>query len=386
MEQKEQIIDRFRNARTAALLELDKLKKEQVKIVGYYCTYTPVELVLAAGAVPLRLGYSADQYIQQGEFHLPRNLCPLVKSNFGEAVSGTSPYFQAVDIVIWETTCDGKKKMYEYLREYKPTCILQLPQTSSGTEEKLLWQNAILGLKSFLEQQLAVEITDERLIAAIKQKNRHRQALQDLFKLWRTRPGALRSAELFSVLANFDYRLDQDKALEDVDELLQHLQNEPPAAYSAQPGLPRILLTGCPLVEKLDRMVNIIEDAGGELVCLETCDWLKGTRNLVQEDTEPLSAIAEKYLQIPCPVMTPNTNRKALIAQLIDDYQIDGVIDFVLPACLTYSVEAVPMERFVKGRNTGYLRLESNLTPADNGQLSTRVGAFIEMLSQRRKP
>jgi len=291
-----------------------------------------------------------------------------------------------VDVIIGETTCDGKKKMYEYLREFKPTHIMQLPQTNSGTEETLLWQNEVLRLKKFLEQAFEVEITGNRLKAAIRQKNQHRLALQEFFTLWRAQPGALRNAEVYSVLANFGYRLDQAKALEDIYVLIQVLKNEPQEAYPKQPNSPRILLTGCPLGEKLDSMINIVEGVGGELVCIENCDWLKGSQDLVNEDTEPLSAIADKYLQIPCPVMTPDNNRKALIARLIDDNQIDGVIDFVLQACLTYSVETVPMERFVKAKNTGYLRLESNLSPADTGQLSTRVGAFIEMLSKRRKP
>ncbi|MDD4238466.1 MAG: double-cubane-cluster-containing anaerobic reductase [Desulfotomaculaceae bacterium] len=381
MEQKEQIISRFRNARANAVSELNKFKKKCIQIVGYYCAYTPAELILAAGAIPLRLCNSSDQYVQEGEIHLPRNLCTIVKSSFGEAVSSKSPYFKAADLIIGETTCDGKKKMFEYLRDIKPTYIMQLPQKSAGNEEFLLWKNEVLRLKMVLEQKFDVEITDDKLKDAIKQKNVQRLALKELYEQWRKHPEALHSSEIYSVLGNFDYRLDREKALEDIYDMIRYIKSEISNAAMNEHKAPRILLTGCPLGEKMDRMVNIVEEAGGNLVCIETCDWMKGAEELIDEEMEPYSAIAEKYLQMPCPVMSPNHNRMALLERLIDDYQVDGVIDFVLQACLTYSVETVPLKRFVKNKKRiGYMVLETNLTQSDSGQLSTRVGAFIEML------
>ncbi|MCG9967408.1 2-hydroxyacyl-CoA dehydratase family protein [Pelotomaculum terephthalicicum JT] len=383
MEQKKQIIDRFKNARSDAVQELNRLKKEGAKIAGYYCTYTPTEIILAAGAVPLRLCNSSDQYVQEGEVHLPRNLCAIVKSSFGEAVSGKSPYFEAADLVVGETTCDGKKKMYEYLRELKPTHIMQLPQKNTGHEESLLWINEMRRLKSRLEQEFEVDITIAKLKDAIKQKNSQRLAVKEFYEDWRAHPGVLMSSEAYSILGNFDYRLDREKALEDLYAMIRHIKSGPPDAdVKEYDNSPRILLTGCLLGEKMTGIINIIEKAGGNIVCVETCDWLKGTGGLVNEDMEPFSAIAEKYLRIPCPVMSPNHNRMELVARLIDDYQVDGVIDFVLRACLTYSVETVPLRRLVKDKkHTGYMSLETNLAHSESGQLNTRVSAFIEMLS-----
>src|SRR5699024_2604703 len=107
------IMDRFINARSNSIEQINKLKEKDTKLVGTYCTFSPVELILAIGAKPIRLCNTNENYLIEGEIHLPRNLCQVVKSSYGEAVSEVSPYFESVDLIIGETTCDGKKKMFE---------------------------------------------------------------------------------------------------------------------------------------------------------------------------------------------------------------------------------------------------------------------------------
>lgn len=110
---------------------LAKEAKEQgKKIVGYYCVFSPIELIEAAGAIPVGLCATKQEPIAEAEKVLPRNLCPLVKSSYGFAVSGKCPFFTFSDMVLAETTCDGKKKMYELLAEHKPMIVLDIPNTT----------------------------------------------------------------------------------------------------------------------------------------------------------------------------------------------------------------------------------------------------------------
>ena len=110
------------------LVDIEKAKEEGVKVAGLYCLYAPVELVVAAGAVPVSLCGTRNEPIAAAEKILPRNLCPLIKSSFGFAVTDSCPFFHASDLVIAETTCDGKKKMFELLKAYRPVHVMQLPQ------------------------------------------------------------------------------------------------------------------------------------------------------------------------------------------------------------------------------------------------------------------
>ncbi|NMA86437.1 MAG: 2-hydroxyacyl-CoA dehydratase [Tissierellia bacterium] len=341
----------------------------------------PIELILASGAKSIRLCDTTDNHILEGEVYLPRNLCNIVKSSYGEAISGKSPYFNAVDLIVGETTCDGKKKMLEYLRDVKPTFVMQLPQRNEGEEEYLLWKNEIKRLRKELEQKFDVEITNGMLQNAIKKKNEERLILKKLHESWLDNPTILSTSDIYSILSNFNYRMDKELALEDIKEVINIIKNEPISNNYKKSKAPRILLTGCHLGEKMDRIIDIIEESGGNIACIETCDWMKVNEDLVREDIDPIDALTEKYLNIACPVMTPNYNRFNLISKIIDDYGINGVINLVFQACLTYSVESIPLKRFVtEDKDIAYMNIETNLTKSDVGQLRTRAEAFIEMM------
>ena len=125
-------IERFKNITDRNVLALQEAKQAGKKVVGQYCIYSPLEIALAAGAVPVSLCGTKNDSIPAAESMLPRSLCPLIKSSFGFALEDSCPYLAASDIVIADTTCDGKKKMFELLAERKPMFILQLPQIQNG--------------------------------------------------------------------------------------------------------------------------------------------------------------------------------------------------------------------------------------------------------------
>ena len=81
---------------------------------------------MAAGAIPVGLCSFSDETIAEAEQDLPRNLCPLVKSSYGFAKTQKCPYFYFSDLIIGETTCDGKKKMYEMLGEIKDLSLIHI--------------------------------------------------------------------------------------------------------------------------------------------------------------------------------------------------------------------------------------------------------------------
>ena len=102
---------------------------------------------------------------------------------------------------------------------------------------------------------------------------------------------------------------------------------------------------------------------------------------LIDESAEDIyEAIAERYLQIGCSVMTPNKNRYELLGRLIEEYKVDGVVEMTLQACHTYNVEARSIEKFVKGKGVPYIHVETDYSQEDIGQLNTRMTAFVEML------
>jgi benzoyl-CoA reductase/2-hydroxyglutaryl-CoA dehydratase subunit BcrC/BadD/HgdB len=110
------------------LADIEEAKQAGRSVIGFYCLYSPTEIAVAADAIPLPLCGTRNDPIGAAEEILPRNLCPLIKSSFGFAVTDTCPFFRFSDIIVGDTTCDGKKKMFELLSRYKPPMCCNCPK------------------------------------------------------------------------------------------------------------------------------------------------------------------------------------------------------------------------------------------------------------------
>ena len=165
----------FGEARQNGFLKVKNIKDNGGKVAGVFCTFTPLEILDAAGFTPVSLCGMSGETIPAAEAHLPKNLCPLIKSSYGFAVSDKCPYTYFSDIIVGETTCDGKKKMYELLNEIRPTYILHLPQ---GERENALdeWTAELRRFKKLLEAKFGAAITDDALRRAAIQRNEERRA------------------------------------------------------------------------------------------------------------------------------------------------------------------------------------------------------------------
>ncbi|MGC8491740.1 MAG: 2-hydroxyacyl-CoA dehydratase, partial [Syntrophobacteraceae bacterium] len=165
----------FHNAGERFLADVGELQDAGAKVAGIYCLFAPVELVRATGAIPVGLCGKRERPIAHAERTLPPNLCPLIKSSYGYAATDTCPYFSASDFLIGETTCDGKKKMYEFLGRIKPLHLMHLPYSLTESHAVRFWHEEILRLGSFLEQFTGRSIERDHLQFQIRVHNRIRK-------------------------------------------------------------------------------------------------------------------------------------------------------------------------------------------------------------------
>ena len=143
-------------------------------VVGILCEYTPRELIMAASGVPICLCGGSAKTIPAAEEHLPANLCPLIKSTYGYHVLRSNPFLEMADLVVGETTCDGKKKMYELMSESRPMYVIELPHKADRPDSFNYWLRELDDLRAFLSRRFEVDITDDKLRAAIAALNRER--------------------------------------------------------------------------------------------------------------------------------------------------------------------------------------------------------------------
>ena len=116
------------------------------------------------------------------------------------------------------------------------------------------------------------------------------------------------------------------------------------------------------------------------VVAFENCGNLKSSTDLVDESRPPMEAIADRYLNIPCSCMSPNPRRLEFLSRFREEYAVDGVVDVILQACHTYAVESFSVREHLKGLGIPYIAVETDYSQGDEGQLSTRLNAFLEML------
>jgi len=146
----------------------------------------------------------------------------------------------------------------------------------------------------------------------------------------------------------------------------------------------RVLITGTPMALPNWKLHDIIEKAGAVVVGEEMCTGSRYYQDLVSESADSLDAmiddIAAKYLDINCACFTPNQGRLEDVVRMAKDLGADGVIDYSLNFCGTYQIEAHAVEAAVRSAGLPVLRIETDYSMEDVGQLSTRVEAFLEML------
>jgi len=375
-----EIFEEFAEGRRNAFIKAKELKDKDIPLIGVFCTYFPQEIALAMGAATVSLCATSDETIADAEQDLPRNLCPLIKSSYGFAKTDKCPFFFFSDLIVGETTCDGKKKMYEYLSDYKPVHVMELPNSQSEAGLKL-WKDEIIKLKTTLEEMFGAKISEDDIRKAIKIKNNERKALKKFYELGKNEPVAMLGQDIFSVMNGTTFSFDKEEIPKQMDELIEkiNLEYEAEKKYESKP---RILITGCPIGGAAEKVIKAIEDNGAYVVAFENCSVAKAVDELVdEENSDVYDALSRKYLSIGCSCMSPNPNRVKLLNKMIDEYKVDAVIDVILTACHTYSVETLSIKRFVNNeKNKPYMSVETDFSTNDIGQLNTRMAAFIEML------
>ena len=371
-------VEDFFNIRQENIIRMKEAKEKGAKVVGIYCTYCPQELILAAKAIPVGLCGTKEEPIAAAEETLPRNLCPLIKSSYGFAATDTCPFFHFSDLVIGETTCDGKKKLSEIMNEIKPVYVMQLPQVQDTEEAISQWANELRRLRSYLEETLEVTITDEDIWEAIKTINRETKATKGVCDLNQMDPPPLSGLDLLTVTWSRGFSIDKNEVINMLDSFKDNVVIPEADSNSKKP---RVLLTGCPVGLGTEKVITIVDELGANVVAMENCSGYKTLELLNDESlSDPIEALARKYLQIPCSCMSPNPYRIELIQRMIEDFKVDAVIDLTWQACHTYNIEAYSVQKVVKELSLPYLHLESDYSTSDIENLKVRIEALLEMV------
>ncbi len=363
--------------------ELLAAKEEGRPVIGTFCVYIPEEIVLAVGGVCVGLCGGSQMSVPDAEKILPRNICPMVKSAYGFKAGRICPYFQAVDFVYGETTCDAKKKTWEILDRLVPTYVMEIPQCKNP-RDIALWLEEVKDFKSKVEEVAGRLISEEDLAAAVKTMNNKRKALQRLNSLRHHNPSPISGKDglLIEQIAFYDEPI---RFTEKVNELCDELDGRVNSAV-AVPGKNaiRIMVAGTPMALPNWKVHNLVEGAGAVIVNEESCIGTRYFKDLIDEDVTGmeamLAALTDRYKEIDCSCFTPNDERISQVIKEFRDSRAQGIINYSLQFCHTYNLEEIRIREACEQEGIPYMFIESDYSPEDIGQLQTRIEAFLEQL------
>ncbi|MEI8172694.1 MAG: double-cubane-cluster-containing anaerobic reductase [Deltaproteobacteria bacterium] len=365
-----------------ALQYIQSQREQGGAVVGVYCSYAPLELIRAMGGVPAVLCAFANKTVEAAEVVLPANLCPLIKSSYGFIITDTCPFFALSNAVIAETTCDGKKKMFELISTYRPMFVMDLPQLPDQKESQENWTVMTKKLRTFLEATFNRKITDESAEAEIKDTNMKNDMMNRIFDFAALKPSVISWNELYDLtfLAIPARGGDIFPLLEETIKKLEARVNE--GVFFGKVDSPRVLITGCPVGGDATKVFRIIEEAGGVMVAVDNCTGMKLFMDRIEEDTDdPLAAIARRYLKIHCSCMTPNTRRLTELDKMISRFKPDVIVDVILHACHSYNVESYKIKEHAKKvHGLPYLKIETDYSQGDVEQIRTRVESLFDSI------
>ena len=364
-----------------ALAQVVKRRETGSKVVGTYCSYAPVELIWAMGGVPAILCAFSNTPIAKAEETLPVNLCPLIKSSYGFIELKTCPFFELTDAVVGETTCDGKKKMFELIEQHRPLYVMDLPQCPNNEGAVEYWKQSIIGLKNFLETKFDTKISPSALEESIVESNQKNSLVEAIFKFGAHKPTVITWQEMYEV-TTYAMVSSGSETISKLQEIIAILNERlGKGAFTSKMSAKRVLITGCPIGGDVLKVLKLVDEEGATIVGLDSCTGLKPYVGKIEEGSgDPLMAIAKRYLKIPCACMTPNSGRTDTLTKQVALLKPDLVIDLVLQSCHTYNVEAVKIESHVRNDlGTNYLKVVTDFSSQDLGQLKTRIGAALEM-------
>ena len=373
--------------------EIRAAKKDGKKVIGYFCTFAPIELILAADAIPVRVSSGWYDTTKLGDRVVPVEVCPVIRSTIGAKMISLSPYLELSDALISTLTCDGMTKLSEIMSDCKKVWTMSPPRVKDSEQSLTLWSEEVKIIKGKIEELTGNKITSKKLRSAIELVQKATKAFRRLQEIRKGPPVIMgRDAMLVNQTSMWDDTkrwTEKTEALCDELEKLAQLKQ-----WACPPDTPRVMVTGTPMFWPDNwKLPTLVEEAKpqGVLVADELCSSDRILFDPVGVDewtmNDMLNAISERYLMSStCPCFTSkdgNSDRINWLITRIKESKINGVIYYVVRGCMLYAMEYTRVKKALDRISIPVYYLDTEYTREDVGQMKTRVEAFLEMLTAR---
>jgi len=363
--------------------QLREAKENGTKIIGYFPgNYVPEELIIAAGAIPICLINGGDTLPLEASLSvIPHIFCPFARTQIGERLLKRNPYYDMIDMFVAPITCQHLKKAAEIWEHYGDMEIFKLgvPHQGNNDFELEYFTDRLRVLKERLQILTGNKITDEKITGAINFYNRMKELLKQISLLRRSSSPPLSSAD-FLKLNHASYSADPAFMVDTLESVYRGLPEKQPVTRT---DAPRLLLIGPNISDGDYKVLDLVEEAGGNIVIEEVYEGIRYYWHTIDSRGDPFESLARGYLQdrVPPAFMRYSTRKRLdFVLKLIADFNVSGVIWYELLGCETYDAESYYFSQKMEEQKIPMLILESDYGMAGVGQMKIRIEAFIEMV------
>jgi len=360
-----------------------EMKDEGEKIIGYLCSYTPVELMSAIDFIPYRITGDVEEPVVEADAYLETIMCPFVRSCFDLALKGK---YDFLDGLVIPHSCDTIEKIYNIWRYHSPLPyfhFVNVPHMVTASSRQFFRQEIEM-FKESLEGFAGRKITPEALSQAIEVHNKNRAMLRELYDLRKGDPPLISGTEITKLLVSGMTlpAVEFGQLISEVTDEVKDRQNP----LESKPA--RIMIFGSEIDDIA--LVKLIEDAGSHVVTDDLCTGTRNFRTDVAITEDPLNGLADYYVgEIKCPrsyaakkgnVDEDVMARFGYLLEYAKEFKVDGVILYVIRFCDTYELDVPDVLDLLEKNGLPVLHIETDYNLTAIGQLQTRVEAFLEMI------
>jgi len=364
-----------------------QLKAEGKGVIGYLCTFTPVELITAAGLLPYRLTGSAEESITEADRHLETIACPYTRSILDLALKDR---YSFLDGIVMPHSCDNVVNLYNVWSQridHSFAHFVNVPHTLSAPSIRF-FETELNTFKQSLEKYTGREITREDLCRAIASHNEQRSLVRELYGFRKQDPAAISGSEMTkTIVAVMSLPVDEANSL--LRQVILEIEKRKNGlGETKEPGV-RLMIHGTGNDETT--FMEIVEGTGAQVVVDDLCFGTRPYSYEVEVTEEPLAGLAESYLnEIHCPRTyrpSPGTHQEDLenrfghIYTFAREYNVKGVILYILRYCDTHAFDAPDLKEYLEGKGLPVLQLDEDYPTSSIARLKIRVQAFVEVVA-----
>jgi benzoyl-CoA reductase subunit C len=361
-----------------------ELSAEGKKLIGYLCSFVPLEIIAAAEGVPFRVRGSIHEPITTGDTLLETIVCPYYRSCFDLSMKHRYDFLSGLVI---PHACDSMVRSYSvwsYALPFSYFHFLNIPSVCDESSFEF-FQAELNTFRKSLEEYVGKRIVDDDLAEMIRLYNESRTKVRRLYELRKADPPLLSGTELTKVLT-VGSSLPIQEANDLFDRVLAEVGRKDRAALGRGP---RILIDGACLDHV--ELIKLVEDLGGRVVADTLCNGARDHFPRTDEGGNPIEALARRYLdRVNCPKTYRHNKAGTLegdaasrfgdIGAYAKEFRVDGAILYVYKYCDPFGFEVPARKAYYQSIQVPLLSLEDIYSAGTLGQLKTRIQAFLEMI------